>query len=318
MIDEWFYIEGGARRGPVSATQLLALLSTKLPRDTMVWRVEAAGWLPATEIPEFLDQLPPPLPPGPAKSPPTGRRSLASAQAPSGEAVSTRSSVPKAATSQTTRPPRPVMVASLAAGLVLFVATGIYFVERGRTPAPTGLQVIPLETTVANAERGNLTAQYGLGRMYESGQGAPQSYAEAAKWYRRSAEQGSALAQFDLAGLYMEGKGVPQDEVQAASWYQKAADQGFRNAQRQIGLMCARGQGVPKDDILAVVWIRKAADRGDVDAQLALAEMYRVGQGVARSETEASYWSQKAEEQRRSDERKNSLLRDALSQALRH
>lgn len=314
MIDEWFYIEDGARRGPISKSQLLVLLSTKLPRDTMVWRVEAAAWSPATETADLLDHVPPPLPPLLAASPRSGRSPRASAQAPVGESVATtRPSVAKATTAAPAR--SSTTVAALTAGLILLVAGGLFIATRGRAPA--GFQVIPLETAISKAEQGDVAAQHSLGRRYESGRGATQSYAEAATWYRRAAAQGSAGAQFDLAGLYMEGKGVPQDEVEAASWYQKAADQGFRSAQRQLGMMCARGQGVPKDEILAAVWIRKAAEQGDVDAQLVLSEMYRVGQGVARSQTEASYWLQRADEQKRRNERMKSVLVDAFSETLR-
>ncbi|MBU0755055.1 MAG: SEL1-like repeat protein [Planctomycetes bacterium] len=41
-----------------------------------------------------------------------------------------------------------------------------------------------------DAEQGDMIAQYTLAFMYETGRGAPQSDAEARKWYRKSAEQG--------------------------------------------------------------------------------------------------------------------------------
>ena len=40
------------------------------------------------------------------------------------------------------------------------------------------------------AEQGDAAAQYNLGLMYDNGQGVPQDYAEAVKWYRLAAEQG--------------------------------------------------------------------------------------------------------------------------------
>ena len=44
----------------------------------------------------------------------------------------------------------------------------------------------------AAAEAGNVGAQFNLGYMYNVGQGVPQDYTEAAKWYRRAAEAGDA------------------------------------------------------------------------------------------------------------------------------
>lgn len=60
------------------------------------------------------------------------------------------------------------------------------------------------------AEAGNSTAQFNLGWMYESGEGAPQDYEEAAKWYRKAAEQGNASAQYRLGWMYYTGQGVPK------------------------------------------------------------------------------------------------------------
>ena len=34
--------------------------------------------------------------------------------------------------------------------------------------------------------------------MYDNGEGVPQDYAEAVKWYRLAAEQGDARAQYNL------------------------------------------------------------------------------------------------------------------------
>ena len=57
--------------------------------------------------------------------------------------------------------------------------------------------------------------------MYDEGQGVPQYYQEAVKWYRLAAEQG--FAQFNLGVSYELGHGVPQDFVRAHMWYSVAA-----------------------------------------------------------------------------------------------
>ncbi len=48
------------------------------------------------------------------------------------------------------------------------------------------------------AKQGETLAQFGLGAMYERGQGVPRDYGEAVKWWRLAAEQGEALAQSSL------------------------------------------------------------------------------------------------------------------------
>ena len=83
--------------------------------------------------------------------------------------------------------------------------------------------------------------------MYYIGEGVPQDYAEAVKWYRLAADQGEASAQSDLGFMYAYGTGVPQDYAEAVKWYRLAAAQGEADAQYNLGLMYCKGQGVPQD-----------------------------------------------------------------------
>ncbi|MBI2881977.1 MAG: sel1 repeat family protein [Candidatus Tectomicrobia bacterium] len=75
------------------------------------------------------------------------------------------------------------------------------------------------------------------------------------------AEQGHASAQFNLGVMYYDGQGVPQDYVEAAKWFRKAADQGDAPAQYNLGWMYSNGWGVPLDFILAHMWMNLAASR---------------------------------------------------------
>ena len=59
-----------------------------------------------------------------------------------------------------------------------------------------------------------MTADY----MYADGEGVPQSYTEAAHWYRLAAAQGFPDAHFILGLWYGEGRGVPRDLVIAHMW----------------------------------------------------------------------------------------------------
>jgi TPR repeat protein len=80
------------------------------------------------------------------------------------------------------------------------------------------------------ADQGDAAAQFKLGTMYKLGQGVPQDYGAAAKWYRKAADQGDALAQSSLGRLYFLGQGVPQDYVQARKWLSLAAAKGSTDA----------------------------------------------------------------------------------------
>lgn len=47
-----------------------------------------------------------------------------------------------------------------------------------------------------DAEQGDASAQYKLGRMYANGEGVPRNDTEAVNWFRKAAEQGLADAPF--------------------------------------------------------------------------------------------------------------------------
>ncbi len=62
-----------------------------------------------------------------------------------------------------------------------------------------------------------------LGFMYENGLGAPQAYDAAVELYSRAAERGDPSAQYLLGLMYDKGHGVDRDEVLAYKWLSLAA-----------------------------------------------------------------------------------------------
>ena len=103
--------------------------------------------------------------------------------------------------------------------------------------------------------------------MYRKGQGVPQDYGEAVKWYRIAAEQGLRLSQFGLGLMYDIGWGVPQDYTEAVSWYRKAGNQGQVLAQAKLGAMYLEGNGVTQDYVLAHMWFNLAAAQDQKEAR---------------------------------------------------
>ncbi len=141
------------------------------------------------------------------------------------------------------------------------------------------------------AKRGDATAQYLLGSMYDFGEGVVQNHKEALNWYRKAADQGDPSAQQLVATMYEDGSGVTQNYNEAMKWYRKAADQGDAGAQFRLGFLgYAKGQGVTQNYNEAMKWYRKAADQGHVPAQVNLGLSYARGQGVALDYVQAHKW----------------------------
>jgi clan AA aspartic protease (TIGR02281 family) len=98
--------------------------------------------------------------------------------------------------------------------------------------------------------------------MYYKGDGVPQNYAEALKWFRLAATQGQALAQNNLGVMYYIGEGVPQNYAEALKWFRLAATQGQAFAQNNLGLMYENGHGVPPNYVRAYIWYNLSAAQG--------------------------------------------------------
>lgn len=125
--------------------------------------------------------------------------------------------------------------------------------------------------------------------MYEKGDELPQSYADAAKWYRKAADL-SPLARVNLAALFIDGKGVPRDYGQAMTLCQGAAKQNYGPAQYCVGYLYQRGLGTPADPKEAAKWYGQASKDGNRAAMMALAEMYSKGEGISINRPEAYYY----------------------------
>ena len=123
------------------------------------------------------------------------------------------------------------------------------------------------EETKRLADQGFSEAQNNLGFMYYHGEGVPQSYAEAVKWYRLAAEQGHASAQSEMGNMYADGEGIPENDAEAVRWFRLAAEQGYAPAQHNLGNMYAGGESVPQNNLRAYVWWSVAAVQGREDSR---------------------------------------------------
>jgi CheY-like chemotaxis protein/signal recognition particle receptor subunit beta len=60
--DEWLYLLSDKQHGPIALDDLLDLLLTSLPEETLVLGPGTSRWTPALAVPEIAEHIPPPLP----------------------------------------------------------------------------------------------------------------------------------------------------------------------------------------------------------------------------------------------------------------
>lgn len=76
------------------------------------------------------------------------------------------------------------------------------------------------------SNRGDVTANYYLGLLYEKGIAVALNYQKAAEYYAKAAPttgHAEGVACYALGRLYEKGLGVPQDVSKALAWYQRGA-----------------------------------------------------------------------------------------------
>ena len=123
------------------------------------------------------------------------------------------------------------------------------------------------------------------------------SFDEAYAVCRTAAEQAHAVAQFILGTMYYFGNGIPQDYAEAVRWYRAAAEQGYASAQWLLGWMYRSGEGVIQDYLLAHMWFNISAANGNVSAaearnsvsQLMSNEQITQAQALARQCLNSNY-----------------------------
>ena len=152
------------------------------------------------------------------------------------------------------------------------------------------------ERYLRQAQDGHVQSQAYVAYLYYAGEGLPQNYEEAVRWFRMAAEQGHIDAQYNIGVMYTRGHGVPADPVAATRWYKLAAEQGHAPAMHQFGLACLLGNGTVKDIECARGWLQKAAETGHAEAQIQLAGLY-LRDGDDQSMKQAARWYRRAADQ---------------------
>jgi hypothetical protein len=178
----------------------------------------------------------------------------------------------------------------LMMGALLAMAVWVWLTAKPALPKPgegNPPNQLSVQESLLAAPKGDVEAQYTLGRAYQNGFGVKQDMAEAANWYQRAAEQGHLEAQNALGmllGVYR------QDYAGAAQWFGRAAARGNADAQYNLGVLYRHGLGVRQNDELAAQWFQKSAEQGHVEAEKELGRLYRSGRGVKQDYIAAYKW----------------------------
>jgi len=143
---------------------------------------------------------------------------------------------------------------------------------RGELPKPNPREALRLMRL--SAEAGFVTGIYGLGQMYELGQGGLRiDLVEANRWYLRAAEAGSVAAQVAIGTAHYLGRGAQKDAALAARWFRIAAQGGDVGAMYLYASMVESGDGIPRDLTEARYWYGVAARNGDEAAPSKVKEL---------------------------------------------
>ncbi|MEP7282242.1 MAG: tetratricopeptide repeat protein [Rubrivivax sp.] len=141
----------------------------------------------------------------------------------------------------------------------------------------------------ALAARGLPAADYNLAVMHLAGD-LPGGAEAALPHLQRAADRGFVTALFGLGQVYEQGRLGRSDPTTAHGWYLRAAEAGSVDGQVAVATAHYLGRGAAKDMVQAAHWYREAAKGGDIGAQYLLASMYEAGDGVARDLRLARYW----------------------------
>jgi len=134
--------------------------------------------------------------------------------------------------------------------------------DTGQAAYASGRFVDALRIWEPLAEKGDPQAAFGVGLLYDLGQGLEQNAAAAYTWYLRAAEEGFVPAQFNIGIMYDSGLGTARNATNAAAWYATAAAHGHARAAYNLALLYATGDGVPRNVEVAKAWFAAAAAHG--------------------------------------------------------
>ena len=89
----------------------------------------------------------------------------------------------------------------------------------------------------SKARAGDTQSMFFLAMDYRPGGDLRTDLVKAAKWMGKAAQRGDAVAQAIFAYMYWAGEGVPQNYSEAVRWYHASALQGNSTAAHELSLL---------------------------------------------------------------------------------
>lgn len=114
------------------------------------------------------------------------------------------------------------------------------------------------------ASAGDATAQFHIGKFYDSGRGVVEDNEVAARWYALAASKGELRAAHNLAILKLEGLGIPQDIDGAIALLEAGMEAGEPLGAETLGGFFLQGE--LRDIDKAIGFLRKAYELGSSSA----------------------------------------------------
>jgi len=124
----------------------------------------------------------------------------------------------------------------------------------GQSAYATGRFVEALRIWRPLAESGDPRAAFGLGLLYDLGEGVGQDAAAAYVWYRTAAEAGVVAAEFNIAVMCDSGVGTARNAAEAAVWYASAAAHGIARAEYNLAQLSPAMRFISASDSLSFVF----------------------------------------------------------------
>ena len=118
---------------------------------------------------------------------------------------------------------------------------------------------------------------------------------EAFKWYQEAAAANDPGGIFGLGTMYEKGEGVERDPVKAGELMQRAAEMEHMLAIRAYAYALENGDlGFERDEASALEWFRRGAEAGDQVAMRRLRDAHQLGQlGLPVDPKKAADWEEK-------------------------
>ena len=141
-----------------------------------------------------------------------------------------------------------------------------------------------------SANGGNVSSQYWMASIFNSGLTGNPSKEKTLEWLRKAANNGMANAAHDLWEVCDKSKGQLVKLEEAKPFLIASAQQGLDIAQYNYGIALIEGKLGPADKKAGFEWLKKAAEQGVGPAQYLLGASLLVGNNLKQDLPQAFYW----------------------------